>query len=125
MCFENNKKIQKMGLKKGNTNNPNGRPKGSPNKLTTEMRQLFQLMVEENIELIKQDIKELTPKDRISAFLKISEFVLPKLKTVELNGKFSEEKYLEYVKLKAEHDRLKNMTEEELDEELRKLEKYR
>ena len=37
-----------MGLTKGHRNNPNGRPKGSPNKTTTRMREAL-LQVYENI----------------------------------------------------------------------------
>lgn len=110
-----------MGLKKGTTNNPNGRPKGSANKLTSELRELFQLVIEENIEQVQKDIKKLSPKDRVAAFLKLSEFVLPKLKSVELGGRLSEENYREYIMLKAQHDEIANMTDEELEEALRKL----
>lgn len=111
-----------MGLSKGKTNNPNGRPKGSKNKVTTKFRELFCDLLEENILQIRQDIQTLPPKERISAFLKISEFVIPKLRSVESEGKFSEEAYQEYIKLKTEQDKLGQMTDEELKTELARLE---
>lgn len=112
-----------MGLKKGNTNNPNGRPKGSKNKVTVEVREVFKSLLEENINQIQKDIESLTPKERVNVLLKISEFVIPKLRSIDSEGKLSGENYKEYVKLKAEHDRLEQMTEEELNEELNRLEK--
>lgn len=116
-------KVYKMGLKKGNTNNPNGRPKGSKNKVTVEVREVFKSLLEENINQIQKDIESLTPKERVNVLLKISEFVIPKLRSIDSEGKLSGENYKEYVKLKAEHDRLEQMTEEELNEELNRLEK--
>lgn len=110
-----------MGLKKGTTNNPKGRPKGVRNKITIDVREAFKNLLESNIKQVEKDIKDLSPKERINILLKVSEFILPKLRSVEVEGKFSEESYREYLRLKTEHDRIANMTEEELDEELRKL----
>ncbi len=35
-----------MGLPKGTTNNPNGRPKGQPNKITAEVKDLLKDLVD-------------------------------------------------------------------------------
>jgi len=48
-----NKYKNNMALKKGMVLNPNGRPKGSPNKSTTEIRNAFQMLVSQNIENYK------------------------------------------------------------------------
>lgn len=76
-----------MGLSKGQTNNPNGRPKGTPNKVTTEIRQGFQTLIENNFEQLEQDIKSLEPKDRVKSIIELSKFVLPTLKATELSAK--------------------------------------
>ena len=63
-----------------------GRTKGIPNRTTTEIRQNFQLLIENNLETLESDLKELEPKDRIKAILDLSKFVLPTLKATELSS---------------------------------------
>ena len=67
-----------MAQPKGKTGNPNGRPKGTPNKTTAEIRNIFQLLLEQNLNQMKADIKALEPKQRLDVLLKLSEFILPK-----------------------------------------------
>jgi hypothetical protein len=67
------------------TRNENGRPKGTPNKDTAQIRNSFQLLVENNIEQLENDLKALEPKDRVKAILDLSKFVIPLLKATELN----------------------------------------
>lgn len=62
-----------------------GRGKGTPNKITTEIREFYKELIENNLEQIKADLKELTPKERIEVLIKLSEYVIPKLNKVESN----------------------------------------
>jgi hypothetical protein len=62
-----------------------GRTTGVPNKDTAEIRKLFQTLIENNLETLESDLKALTPKDRIKAVLDLSRFVLPTLKSTDLN----------------------------------------
>lgn len=62
-----------------------GRAKGALNKDTAEIRQNFQLLIENNLATLENDLKELEPKDRIKAILDLSRFVLPTLKATELS----------------------------------------
>jgi len=62
-----------------------GRTKGTPNRNTDEIRQNFQLLIENNLTTLENDLKELEPKDRIKAILDLSKFVLPILKATELS----------------------------------------
>jgi len=63
-----------------------GRTKGTPNRTITEIRQNFQLLIENNLETLDSDLKELEPKDRIKEILDLSKFVLPTLKAMELSS---------------------------------------
>jgi hypothetical protein len=65
--------------------NENGRPKGTPNKDTAVIRNSFQLLIENNLEQIEKDFKDLEPKDRIKAILDLAKFVIPLLKATELS----------------------------------------
>ncbi|HBH23201.1 MAG TPA: hypothetical protein DDY13_07235 [Cytophagales bacterium] len=75
-----------MPLSKGQTNNPNGRPSGKPNKTTSKARKMFNLILEENLPQLREDILQLEPKDRIAAIIKIAEFCVPKLQAVQISS---------------------------------------
>lgn len=53
------------GPGKGKTNNPNGRPKGIPNKSTKEARQLFITIMSGEIDRIKEALDKLYEKDPV------------------------------------------------------------
>jgi hypothetical protein len=75
-----------MGLKKGMTNNPNGRPTGSVNKVTGTMREKLNMFLEENFDIIQEDFKQLDPKDKLLFYTKILPFGIPTLKAVDHSG---------------------------------------
>jgi len=62
-----------------------GRTKGTPNKNTNEIREYYQLLIDENLEQIKEDLRTLEPKERLKIILELSKFVIPTLKATELN----------------------------------------
>ena len=72
-----------MGLPKGHTNNKLGRPKGTPNKITAELREQFKQLLENNLDKMQNDIDQLDPKDRLKVMLELSKFVIPTLKATE------------------------------------------
>ncbi|AWG22944.1 hypothetical protein FFWV33_16120 [Flavobacterium faecale] len=75
------------------TRNENGRPKGTPNKNTAQIRDSFQLLVESNISKLKEDIDKLEPKDRIRTIIDLAKFVLPTLKAIEYNDSIDESRF--------------------------------
>lgn len=70
--------------KKRGTNNPNGRPKGSPNKVTAELREKIKNFLEDNWSQIEQDFSELDPEKRFMMYEKLLQFALPKLSQAEI-----------------------------------------
>jgi hypothetical protein len=68
---------------KGASGNKYGRPKGSKNRSTSEIKTAFQNLLDANVIQMESDLKKLSPKDRINVLLKLSEFVLPKMKNTE------------------------------------------
>lgn len=68
-----------MGQKKGQTGNPNGRPKGTPNKTTVSMREKISKFCNENWEQIQNDFEKLEPIDRIKTFEKFLQYTTPKM----------------------------------------------
>jgi len=64
-------------MKKGKTNNPNGRPKGSPNRTTAQMKDLINRFLSDNLENLQRDFDKLEPKDKLYFIEKIMKYVLP------------------------------------------------
>lgn len=63
----------------------NGRVAGTQNKTTKEIRETFKNLLENNLGQIQKDLNELEPKDRIMFLLKLTSFVIPTLRSVEVN----------------------------------------
>jgi len=71
-----------MGLKKGQTNNPRGRPKGKPNKATTDMRTWINELLNDNRDLFIKDLGSIEPYQRVAVFEKLFGYVVPKMQAV-------------------------------------------
>ena len=65
-----------------------GRAKGTPNKVTQEVRELFNELVRENLPQLRLDLATLEPYQRVNALVKLSQFILPKPTeaTLEITG---------------------------------------
>lgn len=77
-----------MAFKKGESGNPSGRPKGSINKTTFELRGLIADFLSNNFEKISTDFELLQPKDRIKYYCELLNFGLPKLQTTILESDY-------------------------------------
>ena len=79
-----------MGLQKGKTNNPEGRPAGVPNKVTADLRERIEKIL--NVHFtdteIKKDLSKLDPEKRLNVLIRLLEFSLPKLRSTELTTDF-------------------------------------
>jgi hypothetical protein len=57
-----------MAQKKGQTGNPGGRPKGTPNKVTSDLRAWINELLNDNRKQIAKDIQLLEPHQRVMFF---------------------------------------------------------
>lgn len=94
-----------MGLKKGMTNNPNGRKPGTPNKVTKDLRKWINGFIESQTDQIQRDWQQLEPKDRIILFERLLKYSLPTLQATSLTTDFEK------------------MTDEQLDQIINELQK--
>lgn len=69
-------------MPKGKTNNPNGRPKGTPNRITQDVRAWLSAVIDGNRKQMERDLKTLEPKDRLQMLEKLMQYVIPKQQTV-------------------------------------------
>lgn len=72
-----------MAFVKGQSGNPKGREKGSKNRATTELRDFFRDLLEQNREQIVEDLAAIDPLSRLRIIVEMSSFVLPKLASVQ------------------------------------------
>ena len=59
-----------------------GREKGTPNRLTKELRSVLKDIVYRELETIELRLDELEPKERIELTIKLMPYVFPKLDSI-------------------------------------------
>jgi hypothetical protein len=73
---------------KGKSNNPLGRNKGVPNKITMEIKEAFKNLIEQNTPNMiawMQEIADKDPAKALSLCADLAEFVVPKLARTDTN----------------------------------------
>ena len=78
------------GPGKGNTNNPNGRPKGQPNKATQEIREKLQEAISGEMKDIKKTLansKKENPAQYLTLLEKFMGYIIPKKKDITSDDK--------------------------------------
>jgi len=65
-----------MGLNKGNTNNPNGRPKGKPNKTTEQIKEILINFIGKNIDDLQSEYDKLEPKEKLYFIDKLLKYII-------------------------------------------------
>jgi len=71
-----------MARKKGAAKT-GGRERGTPNKVTTDLRTWVGELLDSNREQITKDIGRLEPQQRVAIFEKLLGYALPKMQSVE------------------------------------------
>ena len=59
-----------------------GRQKGTPNKLTKELRSVLKDVLYQELEQIQTHLDSLKPKERVELVIKLIPYILPKVTTI-------------------------------------------
>ena len=62
-----------------------GRTAGTPNKVTGDIKARIAALIDEQFDTISSDLEQLEPKERVTAYLKFLEYVLPKQREQKLD----------------------------------------
>lgn len=105
-----------MGLHKGHTNNPNGRPAGKPNKATTATKDWIVALIEENKDLIRDDLKNMDSTSRVRAVFSLLNFITPKQQSISIEeqAKIEEDALLAFLE-KAPEEAINAIAEKVLE----------
>lgn len=70
-------------IKKGIVLNPKGRPKGSLNRTTSELKDAIKTIIDAELENVQEHLKSLEPKERLDFIAKLLPYVVPKQSEVK------------------------------------------
>ncbi|AEI51204.1 hypothetical protein [Runella slithyformis] len=62
-----------------------GRTKGTPNRLTKEIRAVLKDVIGQQLESMPDILETLQPKEKLEFIIKLMPYVLPKVETVKMN----------------------------------------
>ncbi|MBC8319093.1 MAG: hypothetical protein ISR55_10535 [Bacteroidetes bacterium] len=78
----------KRGFQPGQSGNPEGRPAGSRNKATDEIRHRITLLIERNLDNLEEDFRSLEPKVRLMTLERYLRYTVPPLSVVDIRAQF-------------------------------------
>lgn len=72
-----------MGQKKGHSGNLKGRPRGTANKITIELKSWVTNLINQNRQTLELDLSLMEPRERWQIIERLMQFVIPKMASVE------------------------------------------
>lgn len=79
-----------MSFKKGKSGNPEGRPAGSKNKTTEEIRERINLFLSENWSQVMTDFKKLDPERKLFFYEKLLKYSVAPLQSITMQADLRE-----------------------------------
>jgi len=77
-------------FEKGKSGNPEGRLPGSPNKITQAVKKKIEDVLNTHFspESLAKDLKAIEPYERLKLFMRLIEFVVPRMRSTDLKMEF-------------------------------------
>jgi hypothetical protein len=76
-----------------------GREKGTPNKLTKDIRKILNDIIHKELEKAEENLNTLEPKQRLEILIKLMPYVLPKVESISDSD--LEPKPIKWVEIKS------------------------
>jgi hypothetical protein len=100
-----------MSKEKG-TSKTGGRAKGTPNKVTTDLRKWVECLIDKNLKKMERDLKQLEPKERLMILEKLMQYSIPKQQSISVEAQIQAEyTSLEKLLSVAPDEAVKEITE--------------
>lgn len=78
------------GFAKGQSGNPAGRKKGTPNKVTAELRDVIKNFLEGHFVEVETIWTKASPKDKLAFYRDLLPFVIPKMQNINADINFEQ-----------------------------------
>lgn len=62
-----------------------GRQRGTPNKITKEVKEKFEHLLNSNLDTLQIDLNQLSPRWRVHYILELGKFVIPTMKAQDID----------------------------------------
>jgi hypothetical protein len=82
-----------MAFEKGISGNPDGRPKGSRNKVQGELQEKIGDFLLKNMETLQKEYNKLPPTEKVKFFSMLAAYILPKYKQTESTADNNQSSY--------------------------------
>lgn len=108
----------RTSIKKGQVLNPNGRPKGTPNRTTQEMKDFIATVLSENLDRMREDFDKMNPSTRWMLWEKFGKYVIPTLAQTTVDANVTGDIKIKIVyedELGKEEDDMNNLDDNDID----------
>lgn len=76
---------------KGESGNPAGRPKGSRNKATQDVKAWISGIIDQNRKQLEHDLRDLEPKERWTIIERLIQYITPKMQSATVEAQIQAE----------------------------------
>jgi len=97
-------------MKAKGTPKTGGRNKGTPNKVTSELKQWLQLLIDNNRTQFENDLKAVEPEKRLFILEKLMQYVVPKQQSLNIEAQ-----------IQAEYEQLEKLLSKAPDEAVQQI----
>ena len=104
--------------KKGESGNPNGRPKGAVARTTKEMKEALQFIIDNNLYRLQEDLDRMSPGVRWGVLEKLKKYVIPTMSQTKVDAEVSGDIKIKIVyedELGKEEDDMNNLDDNDID----------